>query len=1419
MSGLNSTLNIAQSAIVAQQYGINITGHNIANVNNTDYSRQNAAQVSNTPALYGGHLFGTGVNVEQVRQQVDKLLESRLTDAESSQAAFTEADSYMTIIGAFFDENSDTSINSVMADFWNSWHDLSNNPLGSSERVAVYEKANLLSKRFNAADSELDGVNSDINQEIGSALTRINALTGQIADLNKQIVGIESNKTANDQLDQRTGLVKELGGLINVDTFEQSNGSLIVNGANGKPLVNGVSSYSLSLKDTQIMWQGSYGSSLDISNKITGGKLGGLLEIRDGVIPKYRSELNELSREMIWAMNYQHSQGVGQDYFSGPLTGTYKADESGLLSSYQFGDKIDYTKDFSIWTKDTTTSDAKYNKTTMDMGISDAKISDWTGTAPGGVQSRYKLTVMDGANLGDNEVAETDGDRLAAVWGSSSDVSTALDGALKDQMLTVYGSDSGTAKIDIKDAGGDAKRSAASIADALSGIDGVTAYASSNSATFDISPLNDVPEGDTIKFSLYADGLIHAQSFVVDYSNKGSLTNDESLENQFENALLLATQSINNTNADNDLSADGLKITSISGKTLGVQDFEVQDNSGIKLDNFTNFNAGDTVTFTVDSNGFDTSSATSTAVSVDLTGVDTSSKEEMSNAFYDALSSALSGKPFTITNDPSTNSVVLRTTDGSDMTLKEAKNDTGDDAYFDMTPLSSTTLNAGDAELDFDASGDTATFHASTSSTDSIKFSGNGTDVTINEFSAADTENKAGVITGTVTALMDSGMSIYSSVSGAGSGGLFTDSDHAVTGSSIMTLGGDGGFSGFSDTVEFKVDGYPVSYDVAAGPPASATTELEFAEGLEASLTAPPALPATDYAVIRTGKSVSIIKKKDPDDPINITNFSKSVSGNAKLKVRTGTGSGTSQPVNDLLISGSTYRDASASSLYSDKGIIKWEKLDKDGLLTGDSGLINVEDKGNITINDNGVNTLSFNISDGMLVAGNTLTVNTDANGHPDPLNFRITGQGNSKSDIYHFKVVSGGKVGHVPETGKDPLTIEWKNSTGSGSFQIKGNDPPYTPAAPVDVKVDGMTLKFYDGTLFKGDVFTITTGSSGVPVSLNDNAQPTGERLSDWHWTQNSFADQFNRDVAGMKASVTFDHELKLESSDTYHSIENLSYSGINGFSGANGSIDVKNWAGLDFNASDLTFARSSSSGTWEIRNDPTGGLAQLIPAGGDDNGFGVDLTGDGMADIKVGFTNKVSGDGYVKFDLVKHDAEDMRFAFSDDNSSGSGLMAAAGINTLFTGYGAMKMGMNQKLNDTEYVAAAKIDSTTGKIAQGDNSNALAMADVQSTTIDMKNWTYTRGSDASSNLTRASFDDYYSAMIGSMGIKSSTIKNSKTFADTMVNSLTNQRNSVSSVSLDEEMVNLIKFQHAFAAASKLIKVSDEMLNTLIAVR
>ncbi|MFO7749090.1 MAG: flagellar hook-associated protein FlgK, partial [Desulfobacteraceae bacterium] len=559
MGGIGATLNIAKGAIAAQQYGLNVTGNNIANVNNPDYSVQKADQENNRPVKYAGFILGNGVSVQQIEQSVNQMLEDRLTDEKSTLAGFSEAESYMKIVESMFDESSETSINTLMTNFWNSWHDLSNNPSGASQREAVLESGNNLSARFNTAKLDLEQLSSETTREIDAAVTRINALATEIAAVNDEIAGFEATTTANDLRDRRNGLLDELGEMININSFEQSNGSVSVNVANGASLVNGVETSKLDMVAEEVVWMGSDGQKRVISDDISGGKIKGWLDIREEVIPKYQSEIDVLAEEMIWAVNLQHSQGAGLEYFSDTVTGDYQADQSGLLSSYTFGDRIDYEQEFKMWIKDQSTANTQYHSAEVDMGISGAKLSSWDGVAPGGESSRYKLTVVDGTTVGDSLVSETDGSGLATTI-LGSDTATALNAGIAEQTLTVYGSPEGTRKIEVKDVAGESKRSAASVAEALSEIEGLEAHASETAVTFStidpstgLSTLPDADDGDEVQFSLHVDGALHELSFVVD-SEKGTL------DDQLEDTLLSAAENINGINENQDLVADGLTL-------------------------------------------------------------------------------------------------------------------------------------------------------------------------------------------------------------------------------------------------------------------------------------------------------------------------------------------------------------------------------------------------------------------------------------------------------------------------------------------------------------------------------------------------------------------------------------------------------------------------------------------------------------------------------------------------------------------------------------------------------------------------------------------------------------------------------------------------------------------------------------------
>ncbi|KGX93949.1 flagellar hook protein FlgK [Pontibacillus halophilus JSM 076056 = DSM 19796] len=118
-----------------------------------------------------------------------------------------------------------------------------------------------------------------------------------------------------------------------------------------------------------------------------------------------------------------------------------------------------------------------------------------------------------------------------------------------------------------------------------------------------------------------------------------------------------------------------------------------------------------------------------------------------------------------------------------------------------------------------------------------------------------------------------------------------------------------------------------------------------------------------------------------------------------------------------------------------------------------------------------------------------------------------------------------------------------------------------------------------------------------------------------------------------------------------------------------------------------------------------------------------------------------------------------------------------------------------------------ADIKTDTANIAAsingnaGDGSNANALADVNSTTIGNLN---------------GSVKTFYESMIGTMAVQSQEAQRMQSNSETLRMSADEQRQSVSAVSLDEEMTNMIKYQHAYNAAARNLTTIDEMLDKII---
>jgi len=499
-------LNTAKLAIAAQQKSLSVTGHNIANVNSPYYSRQSAVHSPRDPVPYGEYWLGSGVDVDAILRSADQLLENRLIDLKSDLASSEEMATYMNIFETSINENSESGISNLMAEFWNSWQGLSNNPTGSPERIAVYEKGVETAERFDALTNDLLQMETDLNSEVSAILSEIGSLSEQIAELNNELIGQESTNVSYDMLDSRNGLVTELAKLIGINTFEQPDGALSVTTAGGFNLVNSAESLSLTFDAGRVYWEGSFGSKVDITDRIESGEIHGWLEMRDEVIAKSQTELDGLAKEFIWAANYQHSQGVGMDYFDSAVTGTYATDGSGMLATLAYGDKIDYTEDFKMWIEDATGSPATYSAVTVDMGLSTANPAYTALDTFNEANSTYTITIVSGGVAGaDNiqfEWSDTAGGGSGTVNMNAPATTVTIDG----MDLTFAAGDTlvagNTLKINTDATGEDTAVS-------------LTPTGTANSIL------------DTYKFSVTTGGTVGTDTIVVDWANSvttGSFT-------------------------------------------------------------------------------------------------------------------------------------------------------------------------------------------------------------------------------------------------------------------------------------------------------------------------------------------------------------------------------------------------------------------------------------------------------------------------------------------------------------------------------------------------------------------------------------------------------------------------------------------------------------------------------------------------------------------------------------------------------------------------------------------------------------------------------------------------------------------------------------------------------------------------------
>ncbi len=305
---LFSTLNTGVSGLSAAELAISTTGHNISNADNEYYTRQRVSTEASTPLSTVPGDVGTGVSVTSISRIHDEYVFGRLKDSSNSLSYDSYSKNTLEEVAKYFPDLDGVGVSADLQEYYASWNNLASNPDDSSQKIALVESAINLTDNISQSRDSVRTLQDSVNDQLKTNLDEVNRIGEQIAQLNKDISRtevIEPNR-ANDLRDQRDKLELTLSDLLDVSVFKGDMQTENVIDPNltdqgteyhmniaGNSFVDGFTFHPLEISNdgNDSSYYSVYSvsqddSKVEITEKITGGKIGAMLDLRGRNIDK-----------------------------------------------------------------------------------------------------------------------------------------------------------------------------------------------------------------------------------------------------------------------------------------------------------------------------------------------------------------------------------------------------------------------------------------------------------------------------------------------------------------------------------------------------------------------------------------------------------------------------------------------------------------------------------------------------------------------------------------------------------------------------------------------------------------------------------------------------------------------------------------------------------------------------------------------------------------------------------------------------------------------------------------------------------------------------------------------------------------------------------------------------------------------------
>ncbi|HDO8154065.1 TPA: flagellar hook-associated protein FlgK [Legionella pneumophila] len=320
-----SILNIAYSGLNAFQRALDVTGNNIANFKTRGYSRQSIQFTPITSNRYAGSYIGAGVSVASIYRNVDQFANAQVRSTLSYRTQYDAFYNQAIQIDKLLSQDG-SSISVPLQTFFDSIGQLNSTPDNIATRGVVLKQSQLLAQQFNSLQTKLEEYERNSTLQLTESVKIINRITKELAEVNGKLLG---NNNIPELLDHRDELLKQLSGYTDLSIFDQGDGTIGVGIASGDMLVAGTQQRDLlvgtgkdSIFGTRIFLSSGGNNQVDITDRLTTGMLGGLIDYEKNVLGQASQLIGQMAIGLAQTFNTQHKLGmdmnsqIGKDFFT-----------------------------------------------------------------------------------------------------------------------------------------------------------------------------------------------------------------------------------------------------------------------------------------------------------------------------------------------------------------------------------------------------------------------------------------------------------------------------------------------------------------------------------------------------------------------------------------------------------------------------------------------------------------------------------------------------------------------------------------------------------------------------------------------------------------------------------------------------------------------------------------------------------------------------------------------------------------------------------------------------------------------------------------------------------------------------------------------------------------------------------------------